>query len=143
MPMAKLHSLIKFKRHELDEKREVLSKLNDELEKLKMYKQNLLDSLAREKNLAAVDIDIARNFGPYLNKTLAQCADLDEMIRAKLQEVQAATHVVQDAFLEVKKLEITQEKRDDEEDDRLKKIETNNLDDIGLNSFRRGQDGRV
>jgi flagellar FliJ protein len=143
MPMAKLHSLIKFKRHELDEKREILSKLNDELERLKNFKQQLLDNLAREKNLAAVDIDIARSFGPYLNKTLAQCADLDNMIRAKLQEVQAATHVVQDAYLEVKKLEITQDKRDDEEDTRIKKIETNTLDDIGIESFRRGQDGRV
>ena len=141
--MAKLHSLIKFKRHELDEKREALSKLNDELDKLKNTKQKLLDDLAREKNLAAVDIDVARSFGPYLNRTLERCAALDEAIRDKLQEVQAATHIVQDAYLEVKKLEITQDKRDEEEDNRVKKIESNTLDEIGLQSFRRGSEGRV
>ena len=141
--MAKLHSLIKFKRHELDEKREVLAQLNDQLEALKRKKQQLLDDLAREKNLAAVDIDVARSFGPYLNKTLARCADMDIEIQEKYLEVQAATHVVQEAFLEVKKLEITQEKRDDEENTRIKKIEASTLDEIGMESFRRGQEGRV
>lgn len=140
--MAQLHSLIKFKRHELDEKRQVLARLNDELEMLKRRKQQMLDDLAREKNLAAVDIDVARSFGPYLNRALAQCAEIDDHIRDKMQQVQAATHVVQDAFLEVKKLEITQEKRDEEEKNRLKKIETNTLDDIGMESFRRASEDR-
>jgi len=138
--MAKLHSLIRFKRHELDEKRQNLAKLNDELEKLKMDRQNLLDNLAREKNLAAVDIEIARSFGPFLNRTLAKCAELDLDIQNKLREVQAATHVVQDAYLEVKKLEITQEKSDETEDNRVKRIEANNLDDMGIESFRRNQE---
>ena len=141
--MAKLHSLIKFKRHELDEKREILARLNDELDALKRKKQHMLDELAREKNLAAVDIDVARSFGPYLNRALAQCAEMDERIREKQMDVQAATHVVQDAFLEVKKLEITQEKRDEEENTRIKKIETATLDDIGVETFRRSTEGRV
>lgn len=141
--MAKLHSLIRFKRHELDEKRQVLAKLNEALEALKNRKQKLLDDLAREKNLAAVDVDIARSFGPYLNRTLELCDALDGEIHQKMQEIQAATHVVQDAFLEVKKLEITQERRDEQEKERLQKIETNTLDDIGLEGFRRNQDERV
>lgn len=141
--MAKLHSLIRFKRHELDDKRQILAKLNDALEELKRRKQKLLDDLAREKNLAAVDIEIARSFGPFLNKTLDQCAALDDQIYHKLQEIQAATHVVQDAYLELKKLEITQEKRDQEEDDRIARIETNTLDDIGIQTFNRNQSERV
>lgn len=143
--MAQLHSLIRFKKHELDEKREILAKLNEELSQLQERKRKLLDDLAREKNLAAVDIDIARSFGPFLNKALAQIADMDDLIRDKQQEIQAATMVVQEAYLEVKKLEITQEKRDAEENARVKRIETNTLDDIGLESFRRTQSdsGRI
>lgn len=141
--MAKLHSLIKFKRHELDEKRQILAVLNEELEKLKRRKQQMMDDLAREKNLAAVDIDVARSFGPYLNKTLERCAEMDTAILEKNQEIQAATLVVQEAFLEVKKLEITQEKRDEEENTRIKKIETATLDDIGIEGFRRSTDGRT
>lgn len=141
--MAKLHSLIRFKRHELDEKRQHLAALNDQLESLKQSKQRLLDDLAREKNLAAVDIDVARSFGPFLNKTLVKCATLDADIQSKLREVQAATHVVQEAFLEVKKLEITQESSDEKEFSRIKRIESNTLDDMGIDSFRRGQEERV
>ncbi len=141
--MAKLHSLIKFKRHELDQKREILAKLNDELEALRNAKQHMLDELAREKNLAAVDIEIARSFGPYLTKTLDLCAQLDQTIVDKQHEIQAATLVVQEAFLEVKKLEITQQNRDDEETNRIKKIESNTLDDIGIQGFTRNQEGRV
>lgn len=135
--MAKLHSLIRFKRHELDEKRQILARLNSELEALKQRKQDMLDMLAREKNLAAVDVEIARGFGPFLSRTLDQCAALDEEMHKKQQEIQAATHVVQDAYLEVKKLEVTQERRDREEQERLDKIESNTLDEIGLETFRR------
>jgi len=135
--MANLHGLIKFKRHELDEKRQILAKLNDELSRLQEKKQKLLDDLAREKNLAAVDIEIARSFGPFLNKTLSRVEALDDDIHTKQREIQAATHVVQEAYLEVKKLEVTQEKRDTEENQRVAKIESNTLDEIGLETFRR------
>ena len=139
--MAKLHGLIRFKRHDLDEKRQKLLALNVELETLRLAKKTLLDRLQHEKNLAAVDVDVARNFGLYLNRMLKECGELDALIEHKLQEVQAATHVVQDAYLEVKKLEVTQEKRDDEEDARIDRIESNNLDDMGIEGFRRKQDG--
>lgn len=138
--MAKLHSLIKFKRHELDEKREVLARLNSQLEMLHDKKKMLLDNLAHEKNLAAVDIESARNFGHYLKRVQLQQAALDDAIRDKMQEIQAATIVVQEAFLEAKKLEITQEKSDATEAARIGKIEADNLDEIGLELFRRKDD---
>lgn len=138
--MAKLHSLIRFKRHELDDKRKILAVLNTELEVLLQTKKTILEDLAREKNLASVDIEVARSFGLYLNRTLTRCDDLDQEIAEKQQEVQAATVVVQEAYLEVKKLEVTQEKRDQVEDDRIARIEAITLDDIGIEGFRRRQE---
>jgi flagellar FliJ protein len=143
MQMAKLHSLIKFQRHDLEEKRKRLAVLNAELENMRNQKKNILDKLNAEKNLAAVDVDVARNFGVYLNRVLKECAVLDKKIADKLDEIQAATHVVQDAYLEVKKLEVTQDKRDQEEEDRLDRIEVNTLDEIGLETFRRKDNGTV
>lgn len=138
--MAKLHSLIRFKRHELDDKRKQLALLNTQLETLIATKRKKLEDLAREKNLASVDVDVARSFGPYLNKTLAQCDELDVAIGHKQQEVQAATLVVQEAYLEVKKLEVTQERRDQVEEERIDRIESITLDDMGIEGFRRRQD---
>lgn len=138
--MAKLHSLIRYSRHTLDEKRRVLAELTEQLEQLKAHRQKMLDELEHEKNLAAVDIECARNFPQYLKKVMSMVADFDNWIAEKAREVQAATHVVQEAYLEVKKLEITQERRDQQEADRIKKIEGDTLDEIGLQSFRRKQE---
>src|SRR5690606_2206522 len=141
--MAKLHNLIKYRRHTLEEKRKMLAILNTELEVLRAEKKTLLDKLAAEKNLAAVDVDIARNFGIYLNRVLRECGELELKISQKLEEVQAATHVVQDAYLEVKKLEVTQDRRDQEEEDRLDRIEVNTLDEIGIENYRRKDEGLI
>jgi flagellar FliJ protein len=138
--MAKLHGLIRFRRHDLDEKRRILAELNSELERLQMFRQKTIDDLAREKNLAAVDLECARHFPAYLDKMTKQIELQDQVIAFKTSEVQAATHVVQEAYLEVKKLEITQERRDQEEADRIKKIEGDTLDEIGLQAFRKNQE---
>ena len=138
--MAKLHSLIRYRRHDLDEKRRILADLNTELERLQMHRQKTIDDLAREKNLAAVDLECARHFPAYLSKMTEQIELQNQVIAFKVREVQAATHVVQEAYLEVKKLEITQERRDKEESDRINKIESDTLDEIGLQSFRRNQE---
>jgi flagellar biosynthesis chaperone FliJ len=135
--MAKLHGLIKYRRHTLDEKRRILSDLKTELETLENYKARLLSDLEREKNLAAVDLESARHFPLFLKKVKNQISDLDEMIAFKASEIQAATLVVQEAYLEVKKLEITQERSDQVETDRLNRLESIDLDEMGLEAFRR------
>lgn len=137
--MAKLHSLIRYKRHTLDEKRRHLAALNAELEGLQTRKQLLLDSIAREKELASVDLDAARSFTAYLHRAMEKCEALDVEIIEKRAEVQAATQVVQEAFLDAKKFEVTQENRDAAENERLKKIESDTLDEIGLTGFIRQQ----
>jgi flagellar biosynthesis chaperone FliJ len=141
--MAKLHSLIRFKRHQLDEFRRILSDLNTQLEVLYASKKKLLDDLAHEKNLAAVDIEASRNFGAYLNRMLREQEVLEEKIRKKSLEVQAATKVVQEAYLEAKKVEVTQENRDRAEEARLNKIDSDIMDEIGIENFRRKDDGLI
>lgn len=137
--MAQLQGLIRYKRHDLDEKRQALAKLNTELENLRANKKRLLDKLQHEKNLAAVDVDVARNFGAYMNRMLTECGALDMAIEQKLQDIQAATHLVQESYLEVKKLEVTQDARDRAQEDRLSKLESNTLDEIAIDGFRRKQ----
>lgn len=135
--MAKLHSLIRLRRHELDEKRKILAERNKELEALQDNKQRLLDNLAHEKNLAAVDLECARHFPQFLSRIMHQVDELSTQIQFKMSEVQAATLVVQEAYLEAKKLEIAQENRDKAEDERLQKIDNAIMDEIGIENFRR------
>lgn len=137
--MAKLHSLIRLNRHTLDEKRRVLKELQAQQELLKQQKEQRLASLEAEKILAAHDIEAAKYFPLYLERVLEQVAYLDNAIHEKQQEIQAATYMVQEAFIELKKLEVTQERRDQEEIDRLNKLENDIMDEIGIVGFVRKQ----
>ena len=135
--MADLKGLIRLRRHELDEKRRILGDLNSKIEALNTRRQNVLQKLEKEKNLAAVDINAAQNFGQYLNGALNTCKDIDSNIERIMVDVEKATDVVRAAFMEVKKLELTQENREKEAQAVVAKRETADLDEAGLNAHRR------
>ncbi len=137
--MAKLAGLIRFKKHELDQYREALIKLQDKLAQQEYAKDTLLKQMEAEKNLAAVDIAASRNFGAYLQRSLNVLRDLEKQIQNTEQEIYAARRVVQDAFMDVKKLDITEERRSELEKDTLAKKVSSELDDIGITAFQRGQ----
>ncbi len=138
--MADLTGLIRLRRHELDEKRRELGELNAKVEALHQRRRDILAKLEKEKNLAAVDINAAQGFGQYLNGALNTCRDLDAEIERVMVDVDKATDVVREAFMEVKKLELTQENREKEAEDLMAKLETAELDEAGLNAHRRRAD---
>lgn len=135
--MADLKGLIRLRRHELDEKRRILGELNAQIEALNDRRQNVLKKLEKEKNLAAVDINAAQGFGQYLNGALNTCKEIDKNIEKVMVHVEKATDIVREAFMEVKKLELTQENRDKEAQKKQAKKETADLDEAGLTSHRR------
>lgn len=135
--MAKLSSLIRLKKHELDQYRQALANLQDKLNEYQGRKEGLLRQLEQEKNLASVDIDAARNFNAYLQSSLDKLQEMERDIHKVQQEIQAARRVVQDAYMEVKKLDITEENRAQAERDELNRKISNELDDIGLTGFMR------
>lgn len=138
--MAKLAGLIRLKKHELDQYRQALSVLQEKLAIHQEKKNQLLAQLETEKNLAAVDIDAARNFGAYLQKSLDTLKVAEKSIQDINNEIFAARRVIQDAYMEVKKLDITEENRMQAEKDALNRKVSNELDDIGLTVFSRQQE---
>jgi flagellar FliJ protein len=137
--MAKLAGLIRLKKHELDQYREELAKLESKLAREDHAKNVLLAQIETEKNLASVDIEASRNFGAYLQKSLNLLRDMERQIQNTHNEIFAARRVVQDAFMEVKKLDITEENRAQLAKDTLAKKISDELDDIGITVFQRGQ----
>ena len=135
--MADLKGIIRLRRHELDEERRVLGELNKKIEALNTRRQDILNRLEKEKNLAAVDINAAQGFGQYLNGALNKCRNIDQEIEVVMKDVEKATEVVRAAFMEVKKLELTQENRDKKAQVLIAKRETATLDEAGLNAHRR------
>lgn len=137
--MADLTGLIRLRRHELDEKRRILGELNAKIDALNTSRQDVLQRLEKEKNLAAVDVNAAQGFGQYLNGALTKCKKIDKQIERIMVDVNKATDVVREAFMEVKKLELTQENREKEANAVIAKRETETLDEAGLNAHRRQQ----
>lgn len=138
--MADLKGLIRLRRHELDEKRRELGELNAQIEALNERRRDVLNKLEKEKNLAAVDINAAQGFGQYLNGALNKCRLIDDDIKRIMVDVEKATDIVREAFMEVKKLELTQENREEEAEALLAKLEAAELDEIGLNAHRRNSE---
>lgn len=135
--MADLKGLIRLRRHELDEKRRLLGDLNSKIDALNDRRQNILQNLEKEKNLAAVDINAAQGFGQYLNGALNKCKAIDKEIKHVMVDVEKATEIVRASFMEVKKIEITQENREKEAQALIAKRETAILDEAGLIAHRR------
>ena len=141
--MAKLSGLIRLKKHELDQYRQALANLQEKLAQQQNAKDNMLVQLEQEKNLASVDMDAARNFNAYLQRSLQRLQEMERAIHDTQQEIQAARRVIQDAFMEVKKLDITEENRAQAEKDELNRKISNELDDIGLVGFMRNHAGET
>lgn len=135
--MADLHGLIKLRRHHLDEKRRVLGALNAQLTTLNNRKQSLFDKIEKEKELASKDADVARDFGLFLELTKEKIAAVDAAIEQLMVKINEATEEVNEAFRELKKIEITQENRDKAAEKELLRKETIRFDEIGIEGWGR------
>lgn len=135
--MADLHGLIKLRRHTLDEKRRVLGALNAQLTMLNNRKQSLYDKIDKEKELATKDPELGRNFGLFLELTKEKIAAVDANIAQLMIKINEATEEVNEAFRELKKIEITQENRDKAAEKEQLRKETIRFNEIGIEGWRR------
>ena len=137
--MADLNTLIKYRKHLIDEKQKAVSQLYRDAETIERTKQVVIDQIDREKN-AAESMNTPEAFallGRYLDGARKKIRALDLSLRKMEQRIEAAQEDVRNAFTEMKKIQITQDRRDAEED-RLQKVkEDNNLDSIGIERFAR------
>jgi flagellar protein FliJ len=139
--MADLTVLIRLQKHELDEKRRALAELYSALADLERRQRELEREFEREKAAVAKANDVHFTFAQYAETVIRRREELGEA-REKLEEqVERAKTSLLDTFSELKKYEMTQEERERlEEEERLFR-ENQELDAIGLEGFRRKDDG--
>jgi len=137
--MADLESLIKYRNHQLDEKKKVLGNLFKEIEKLNLSKRNLLNNLEEEKKISQKDMNLETNsfFGAYAESVMKKV----ELINTALQNLETRIAIAQEdvrsSFAELKKIEITDRNRKDLELKESNRKENNDLDEMGLNIYSR------
>ena len=137
--MADLTGLIRLKRFQLDEKRQALAGWHRFADELRADRARLEQSIAEEQLLArdAVDPNTTLSFGAFVRAALDRRKRIDESLAKTEAQVEVATGEVRDAFADLKRFEQTQAQRRAREGLRRARIETAQLDEIGLEGYRR------
>ncbi len=137
--MADLESLIRLRKHTVDEKQKLLGEIYAKVESLEKQKQDLVEKLARERQ--ALDDDLALEtreyFGNFQGVMNGYIDKLNEDLAVLEQRLQAAQEEVRLAFAEQKRVEIVDERRKEEAAQELKQKESQEMDEIGIEGFRR------
>lgn len=138
--MADLTALVRLHKHELDEKRRVLGELYSLLALLEREQRDLERDFEREKAAADVAGDIHFTFANYVEKVRRQRISLMERSAALEEQITTAKDSLMETFSELKKYEMAQVERARlAEEERLFK-ESQDMDAIGLENFRRQGD---
>lgn len=137
--MADLDPLIRYRKFELDEKQRKLARLYQEQEQLEMRKKNMLDQMRHEQNIAEElnTVDALSAYTQYSYAMKFKIEEVNEQIRDILTRVQIAQNDIQDAFGELKKVEITQAKRLEELAAENKKKEDDFFSEVAIQRYQK------
>ncbi len=140
--MADLNPLIRLRKYRVEEKQKVLAELFRQTELFEGRKRMLLAELEREQTLSeqSGDVNSMVAFAAYAARVYTGIEQLNVQIARMEPRILKAQEEMREAFSEQKKAEIIQEQRDQEEADEIARKENTNLDEIGVEVFRRKGD---
>ena len=141
--MARLDSLIRVKKHRVDEKQKALGRLYREMEELQDEKQAVLDQLEKERLIAedmAGEVSVQQSYAAFKERVKARLNGIKQKEARLDTRILVAQDDMKDAFADLKKVEIVDEnRREKEKKERLKK-ENDSLDETGLTRHIRKND---
>ena len=139
--MADLNPLIRVRRHAVEQKQKFLAELYRQAEELAAQKDALLEQLEEEREkVKELGVEMLSYFGPYSDAVKERVEDIDEAMRGLEGRIEVARDAMREAFAELKKIEITQERREEEELAEAEKKESLELDEAALEIYRRRTD---
>ena len=139
--MADLEALIRVRRHAVEQKQKFLAELYKQADELEGQKEAMIKTLAEErKKVDEMGVEALGYFGHYSEAVRGRVEDIDEAMVKLNNRIEHAREDMRDAFADLKKVEITQERREAEDDKELKKKENDLMDEIALEGYRRAQE---
>ena len=140
--MADLKGLIKLRRNTVEEKQKVLGEIYRQMEAIENQKKDLQDKLKRERAALDENMDIeARSyFGRFQDVVNAKIENLTAQANTLEGKLQIAQEDVRAAFAEQKRVEIVHDRRLEEERQAINNKESQELDAIGIEGFRRNEE---
>lgn len=139
--MADLNPLIRVRKHTVEQKQKALAELYKQAEELLSQKKKLIDQLAIERQkVDEMGVAALGYFGRYSEVVRERSEEIDESMKMLEVRIEVAREDMRLAFAELKKIEITQERRDDAEVAAREKKADQILDDIAIEGYRRRVD---
>lgn len=137
--MADLQALIRLRKHAVDEKQRAVAQLYREAELLEKQKKVVEDQMAHEKRLAEeMNRPEAISFYTrYAEGARKKIAALQMSIKKMEGRIEAAQEDMRVAFAEMKKIQITQTRREKREAKVQQKKEDAQMDEIAIEQYRR------
>ncbi|MEM8833664.1 MAG: flagellar export protein FliJ [Pseudomonadota bacterium] len=140
--MADLEGLIRLRRHAVEEKQKILAEIFREVEELERQKKDLLERLKKERE--ALDQIEAIETRAYYGRFEGVIRENIEKINNDLAQLETRLNLAQEevrsAFADMKRVEIVHRRRQEEEAQEIKRREENELDEIGIDGFRRKEE---
>lgn len=135
--MKKIKSLIRLHKFELDEKRRELQGLEAQMDRMRESRARLEQELVEEQKTASQSLELGFTYSGYAKKFIERREKLEHDIAALKVEIEKMEIVVQMAYQELKKYEITNERQEAAEKverDRKAQID---LDEAGMAAHER------
>ncbi len=134
--MANLKPLIRVRKHAIEQKQKYLAGLYREAEEHERQKQKLIDEFAHEqKTIQEMGADMLSFFGAYSKAVEKKREQLDSAIAKLETRITIAQDDMRQAYADLRRIEIVQEKRDRDAAQLMAKKESQELDEIGITRF--------
>lgn len=139
--MADLDPLIRVRRHAVEQKQKFLAELYRQAEELANQKKTLEEQMHEERQRLEdmESVEMLSYFGNYVEAVKERIVDIEDAMEKLEARIEVARDDMREAFAELKKIEITQERREDEERSALEKKESDLLDEMAIEGYRRRQ----
>ena len=139
--MANLKSLIRVRKHVVEQKQKFLAELYRQAEELENQKTTMLNQMKKEQEtLKEMPAEMIGFFGAYSEAVKARVEDIEDAQKKLETRITIAQDDMRDAFGELRKIELIQEKRDREEAAERAKKQMQEMDEIGLGTYRNQQE---
>lgn len=137
--MADLNPLIRVRKHTVEQKQKFLAELYRQADELQSQKESLLRQMQEERQAldAMNSIDMITAFSNFAEAVKGRIEDIDDAMAKIEVRIEVAREDMREAFSELKKVEITQERREAEEFRALEKRQAELLDEVAIEGFRR------
>ncbi len=137
--MANLEALIRVRRHAVEQKQKFLAELYRQVEAMQQQKSKLENDLINERKV--VDelgtAEAIAYYGRYSIVARNTIEHLNHEMKKLETRIDIAREDMRAAYAEQKKVEITQKRRQDRAAAEARKKEDKELDEIGIEGFRR------